>query len=701
MKIIIILSLSFISIYTAHAQQWELFGYDNYITGITTEGQSAWVATSGGLVKIDLESGEVIKFNKANSSIGVNALYSVTTGKKGIKYFGTHDYLGSYDGNLFKKLDLGITGTIMELYTDNSGVLWIGGNGVGLYKFDGENLTHFTPDNSGLPDYYVTSVVDDRKGNKWIGTYGGGVARYNDTTWTIYLPGQNIYDLALDSSGSIIISASSGLFKYNGFNWNQLFTNNFKANSVACDAEGNIWAGFFDNGGVAKYDSLGYTFYNSSNSNVKANTVRSLGLDHKGNILLGTSDGLMKKEGDDFILLPISNSPWLRWLHSLAFDDSANILWIGGQYQLTKYDGNDWKVYTSENSFLPEGFVYIYDILIDSRKKVWIGMGNKGLIVIDGAVWKLIDTSNSGLPDNNVFSISEDYCGNIWIGTYGGIAVYNPETSFWRIINQTNSPLPSDKINSIKHEGIIKWIATGNGLVRYDRENWEIYGTHNSTLKSNHISCIALIEDRNIWAGTSYEGGVTHFKGDTSYTFDYTNSPLTGHYINELHYEKRVLWIGSESGLYRLENNEWKTFDRDNSALSHNQVNSVISDNKGNKWIATWSGGLGPELVRYNESAPLTNSDEIVTARDFQLYQNYPNPFNPFTTIKFTLPQSENVKLSIYDILGNRITDLLDEVRAAGEYKIYYDATRLSSGVYIYRLSTGNNFSAKKFIVVK
>jgi ligand-binding sensor domain-containing protein len=700
MKTFLILILFFISIHTVPAQQWELFGYDNYITGIAAEGTSSWVATSGGLAKIDLESGEVIKFNKANSSIGVNALYSVTTDNRGIKYYGTHNYLGTYDGSLFKKLDLGITGTIMELYSDNSGVLWIGGNGVGLYKYDGENLTHFTTDNSGLPDNYVTSVVVDREGNKWIGTYGEGVARYNDTTWTTYLPRRYIYDIALDSSGSVIISASSGLFQYTGTNWNKLYTNNLKANSVACDAEGNIWAGFFDYGGVAKYDSLGYTFYNSSNSNVKANTVRSLGLDHNGNILLGTSDGLMKKHGDDFILLPISNTPSLRWLHSLAFDDSANILWIGGQYQLTKYDGNEWTVYTPENSLLPEGFIYIHDILIDSGKRVWIGMGGKGLIVIDGEVWKLFNTSNSGLPDDNVYTISEDNYGNIWIGTYRGIAVYNPETSSWRIIDLTNSPLPSDKIHSIKHEGIIKWIATRNGLVRYDRENWEIYGTHNSALKSNYISCIALIEDRNIWAGT-YEGGVTHFKGDTSYTFDYTNSPLTGYYIDELHYEKRVLWIGSESGLTRLENNEWKNFNRDNSALSHNEVNSVISDNKGNKWIATWSGGLGPELVRYNESAPLLNSDKTVTARDFQLYQNYPNPFNPLTAIKFTLPQNENVKLSIYDILGNRITDLLDEFRTAGEHKIYYNASGLSSGVYIYRLSAGNNFSAKKFIVVK
>jgi photosystem II stability/assembly factor-like uncharacterized protein len=85
----------------------------------------------------------------------------------------------------------------------------------------------------------------------------------------------------------------------------------------------------------------------------------------------------------------------------------------------------------------------------------------------------------------------------------------------------------------------------------------------------------------------------------------------------------------------------------------------------------------------------------------FILYQNYPNPFNPTTTFKFSLPHQENVKLDIYDVLGNKITSLLNEEMNAGEHRVQYNASDLASGVYIYRISAGKNFSAKKFIVIK
>lgn len=83
------------------------------------------------------------------------------------------------------------------------------------------------------------------------------------------------------------------------------------------------------------------------------------------------------------------------------------------------------------------------------------------------------------------------------------------------------------------------------------------------------------------------------------------------------------------------------------------------------------------------------------------LYQNIPNPFNPTTEIKFSLPQTGNVELSIYNMLGEKIQTLVSSVMNAGEHKVFFNASNLSSGVYLYKLTTENSATVKKMILMK
>jgi hypothetical protein len=83
------------------------------------------------------------------------------------------------------------------------------------------------------------------------------------------------------------------------------------------------------------------------------------------------------------------------------------------------------------------------------------------------------------------------------------------------------------------------------------------------------------------------------------------------------------------------------------------------------------------------------------------LYQNYPNPFNPVTTIKYDLPNTSEVSLIIYDILGRKVKELVNTKQQAGRYDIQFNASNLASGVYIYQLVAEKYISSKKMILLK
>ncbi|WP_234567720.1 BspA family leucine-rich repeat surface protein [Rhodohalobacter sp. 614A] len=85
----------------------------------------------------------------------------------------------------------------------------------------------------------------------------------------------------------------------------------------------------------------------------------------------------------------------------------------------------------------------------------------------------------------------------------------------------------------------------------------------------------------------------------------------------------------------------------------------------------------------------------------FTLQQNYPNPFNPTTVISYQLPVSSEVRLEVYDMLGRNVATLVNEQVAAGRHSVNFDASNLSSGVYLYRLAAGNQIMTKKLTVVK
>ncbi|MBZ0201035.1 MAG: T9SS type A sorting domain-containing protein, partial [Ignavibacteriaceae bacterium] len=104
----------------------------------------------------------------------------------------------------------------------------------------------------------------------------------------------------------------------------------------------------------------------------------------------------------------------------------------------------------------------------------------------------------------------------------------------------------------------------------------------------------------------------------------------------------------------------------------------------------------------YDGTFKFSNEVEVeIVPAVFEVEQNYPNPFNPVTTIKYSVPSTEFVTISVYNLLGQKLAALVNEVKTPGNYKIDFDASKLSSGIYIYRFESGGFVKANKMTLLK
>ncbi len=131
-------------------------------------------------------------------------------------------------------------------------------------------------------------------------------------------------------------------------------------------------------------------------------------------------------------------------------------------------------------------------------------------------------------------------------------------------------------------------------------------------------------------------------------------------------------------------------------------------DNNVELWVAIFVGNsdnaLTSNLTKAEEKYSIITSvsnDDLEIPTDFRLNQNYPNPFNPNTTIKFSIPKSTGVNLNVYNLVGEKVAELVNEDLAAGNYSINFNSTNLSSGIYFYKIITSDFIESKKMILLK
>ncbi len=156
----------------------------------------------------------------------------------------------------------------------------------------------------------------------------------------------------------------------------------------------------------------------------------------------------------------------------------------------------------------------------------------------------------------------------------------------------------------------------------------------------------------------------------------------------------------------RIKNNDntfntWKSLGFvDGSGTSTDNNNYSFTD----KDIVSAQYQYRLQQVDYDGTTTYSDIVEIVVdflPTDFALYQNYPNPFNPATTIKFDVPKSSFVNITVYNSIGEKVETIINEQLEQGVYKVQFDASKLPSGFYIYRFTSANNVFTKKMMLIK
>jgi ligand-binding sensor domain-containing protein len=477
---------------------------------------------------------------------------------------------------------------VYQIYEDRHNNLWLATDG-GLILFNRENNTfkpyvHDPGDSFSISHNNVMRIYEDSKGDLWVGTWGYGLNRlkkgYNnnlnsklcfyhyshyDNKHSAGLSNDIIYDILEDRFGNLFFATSGGginilLDRENGqflkyrkdYNDPQSLSNN-KVSSLFEDKTGVLWVGSY--GGIDKFDPFRKKFELYSAKPFDPNTYVFNGINS---------------------LLVDSNS-------------KGDIVWLGNQsdgisrYELNKGYKKGIKRYLPmlKNPLkLPNGTITA--ICRDKSERLWIGTG-AGLSRLENEQKEIFcnyspNSEKNSLSNQDVFSLLVDRKNILWIGTYeGGINCLdlnnsenlNPgKAKFTHFFHDTtnSSSLSDMTIWNIfeDNEGIL-WIGTEKGgLNRFDRisnkfDHFLFNPADTTTLSDNHVQCIFEDRDGNLWIGTSNG-------------------------LNELKNSEKKICHNPRFIRYRKKDRN------EREGLPSNSVNAIQQDKKGNLWVSTDKG---------------------------------------------------------------------------------------------------------------
>jgi photosystem II stability/assembly factor-like uncharacterized protein len=290
-----------------------------------------------------------------------------------------------------------------------------------------------------------------------------------------------------------------------------------------------------------------------------------------------------------------------------------------------------------------------------------------------------------------------------------GFFIGDPQGGNWQLLKTTNggnnwvtwATVPTSNTNGTFNHGACfngqqVWFSpNGDGIMQYTSNMGANWSTQ--TIPLTWLAAIYFINST-----TGYAGGYSTSPGLIKTTNSGTNwatitSPYTSGTIAGITGAGDQIWAASMALTVSYSSNAGTSWIVQYTVTTGSFYHIVKARNGTTLWGVRSNGGISRYGTPLVGITPITENTPV----DYKLSQNYPNPFNPVTKINFEVPQQGLVTLKVYDIMGREITTLVNEVKSPGSYNVDFDASRLSSGTYFYKLISGNFVETKKMLLIK
>ena len=282
---------------------------------------------------------------------------------------------------------------------------------------------------------------------------------------------------------------------------------------------------------------------------------------------------------------------------------------------------------------------------------------------------------------------------NLFAGTYGGgVFLSTNNGTSWTEVN--NGLTGGTAVMALAVSGTNLFAGTLGGGVFLSTNNGTSWTVVNNGLTDTYVYALA-VSGTNLFAGT-YNGDIfLSTNNGTSWTA--VNTGLTNNTVNSLAVSGTNLFAGTNGGVF-LSTNNGTSWTAESIDLTYTIVPTLAVSGT-NLFAGTYGGGVWKRPLSEMITSVERSSTDLPT--HFNISQNYPNPFNLGTVISYSLPTASDVKLIVYNTIGQTVKTLENGLKNAGNYSINFNAAGLPSGIYFYKLEAGQFSQIKKMILLK